>query len=501
VSLYQKFKKGHSSAQKKYILVERGVSLYQKFKKGHSSAQKKYILLERGVSLYLKKDVSDVRMYDIIMKKRDGGELTREEIDFFVKGYVAGDIPDYQVSALLMAVYFQGMNDRETSDLTMSMVHSGDVVDLSSIPGKKVDKHSTGGVGDTTTLIVAPLVAACGVPVAKMSGRGLGHTGGTLDKLESIPGLKIDLSMEQFIKIVNHTGLAVMGQTKNLVPADKLLYALRDVTATVDNMSLIASSIMSKKIAAGADAIVLDVKTGSGAFMQNPEDAFSLAKAMVGIGSNVGRKTIALVTDMNQPLGQAVGNALEVKEAIDVLKGRVTGQLREVSLLLASYMLCAADRCSTLDEARKMAEDALVSGKGAQKLKEMIRAQSGDERVVDDTSLLPQPRRIMDFKADRKGYINTIDTQAVGMSALLLGAGRTTKEDSIDVSVGIVMSKRLGDYVDKGETIARFYVSKEDQLNEALEIFRKAIELADTKPDERPLVYGVVTDGGVEKWM
>lgn len=442
-----------------------------------------------------------MRMYDIIAKKRDGRELTKEEIDFFIKGYVSGSIPDYQVSALLMAIYIKGLNKRETADLTISMANSGDMVDLSAIPGIKVDKHSTGGVGDTTTLITAPLVAACGVPVVKMSGRGLGHTGGTIDKLEAIPGFNVNLSIDHFTSIVNRIGLAVMSQTQNLVPADKLLYALRDVTATVESMPLIASSIMSKKIAAGADAIVLDVKAGSGAFMQNIDDAFMLAKEMVDIGNSVGRKTTAIVTDMNQPLGLAVGNALEVREAVDVLKGRVTGRLRDVSVLLAAYMLYTAGKCGTVDEARRLAENALISGQGARKLKEMIRTQGGDERIIEDTSLLPQPRKIIPFKADREGYISKIKTQEIGISAQLLGAGRTTKEDSIDPAVGIVMNKQLGDYVNKGDTIAEFYVNEEGRLAEALDIFHEAMSITSEKPERKPLIYGVVTSDKIERWQ
>ncbi len=441
-----------------------------------------------------------MRMYDIILKKREGAELTREEIDFFVKGYVAGEIPDYQVSALLMAIYFRGLSKRETADLTTSMTYSGDVVDLSPIQGVKVDKHSTGGVGDTTTLIVAPLVAACGVPVAKMSGRGLGHTGGTLDKLESIPGFNISIGIGDFIDIVNRVGVAVIGQTQDLVPADKKLYALRDVTATVDNMSLIASSIMSKKIASGAEAIVLDVKTGSGAFMHTLDDSFALAKEMVDIGTHVGRKTTAIVTDMDQPLGMAIGNALEVKEAIEVLNGSVAGPLREVSLLLASYMLYTAGRCSDVEEARSLLEDALNSGRGLEKLKEMIRAQGGEAGVADDTSLLPGASRILPVKAKTGGYIASVKAQEIGMSALLLGAGRATKEDIIDPGTGIVMRKRVGDPINEGDILADFYVNNDQKLDEAVKRFYDAITIEEQQPEKRPLVYGVVTEKGIERW-
>lgn len=442
-----------------------------------------------------------MRMYDIILKKRNGGELSKEEIDFFINGYVAGTIPDYQVAALLMAIYFKGMNGRETGDLTMAMAYSGDTVDLSAINGVKVDKHSTGGVGDTTTLAVAPLVAACGVPVAKMSGRGLGHTGGTLDKLESIPGLNVYQTMKDFIQIVNKTGLAVVGQTGDLVPADKKLYALRDVTATVDNISLIASSIMSKKIAAGADAIVLDVKTGSGAFMQTVEDSFALAKEMVNIGTHVGRHTIALVTDMNQPLGMAIGNALEVKEAIEILNGlHGEGALKNVCLLLGSYMLYTAGRCQNVEEAKLMLQEALDSGKGSQKLKEMIQAQGGEPGVVDDTSLLPTARQVIPVKAEQRGYVSAVNAQSVGISAMLLGAGRATKEDIIDPAVGIMMKKRIGDAVETGDIIAEFYVNDEQRLEEAMNLFKNAIRISREITEKKPLVYGVVTEKGTERW-
>jgi len=441
-----------------------------------------------------------MRMYDIIYKKRNGEELTAEEISFFIHGYVQGNIHDYQASALLMAIYFQGMTKRETAELTLAMAESGDMVDLSGIQGVKVDKHSTGGVADTTTLVTAPLVAACGVQVAKMSGRGLGHTGGTLDKLESIPGFNIFLPTQRFVEIVNHIGLSVVGQTGNLVPADKLLYSLRDVTATVDSIPLIASSIMSKKIAAGCDAIVLDVKTGSGAFMEKVEDSFELALQMVEIGSQVGRRTAAVVTDMEQPLGMSIGNALEVKEAIEVLKGMHSGPLQEVCILLGAYMLYTADGCMDIKEGRQMIRDALYQGKGVQKLKEMIAAQNGDVKVVDDPSLLPIARQVIQIKAERSGYIMFTDARAIGISAMLLGAGRSTKEDIIDHGVGIVMKKRLGEMVKAEDTIAEFYVNREEHLENALEIFRNAVKIGEQKPEGRPLVYGVVTEKGIERW-
>jgi len=439
-------------------------------------------------------------MYDIIYKKRKGEELSTEEINFFIQGYIQGDIPDYQVSALMMAICFQGMTKRETADLTMAMVRSGDVVNLSAIEGVKVDKHSTGGVGDTTTLIVAPLVAACGIPVAKLSGRGLGHTGGTLDKLESIPGFNVSLPIESFIDIVNSIGLAVAGQTENLVPADKMLYALRDVTATVDSIPLIASSIMSKKIAAGCDAIVLDVKTGSGAFMKDVEDAFELASQMVEIGIQLGRKTTALVTNMEQPLGMAIGNALEVREAIQVLKGMQPGALQELCILLGAYMLYAAGRCENVEKGRQMIEEALYKGLGVQKLREMIAAQGGDERVVDDLSLLPIAQQVIPVKAQKSGYVISLDAQAIGISAMLLGAGRNTKEDIIDPGVGIVMNKRLGDRVEMGDVLAEFYVNNDKRLKEALKVFNDAVKIGEGKPADQPLIYGVVTEKGIERW-
>nr|MBO2493571.1 pyrimidine-nucleoside phosphorylase [Clostridia bacterium] len=441
-----------------------------------------------------------MRMLDIILKKRNGGELTSDEIDFFVHEYVAGRIPDYQASALLMAIYFQGMTSRETADLTLAMAYSGETVDLSPVPGIKVDKHSTGGVGDTTTLIVAPLVAACGVPVAKMSGRGLGHTGGTIDKLESIPGFNPFQSIRDFIRIVKEVGVAVVGQTESLVPADKKLYALRDVTGTVEHKSLIASSVMSKKIAAGADAIVLDVKAGSGAFMRSVEDAFELAQEMVNVGVYVGRRVAAIVSDMSQPLGMAIGNALEVREAIEVLRGERSEALKEVSLLLGAYMLYVAGRCQTVEQGLEMVEEALASGRGAQKLKEMISAQGGDERVVDDTSLLPVADEVISIRAQRDGYISGMDAYSIGQAARLLGAGRNTKEDAIDHGVGIVLHKRVGDKVEKGEMLAEFYVNREDALQEAIDTFNKGVIIGEQPPQHKPLVYGVVTHEGIERW-
>ncbi len=426
---------------------------------------------------------------DIILKKRNNGRLTREEIDYFIHEYVDGKLPDYQVSALLMAIWFRGMDDQETVDLTLSMAASGDQVDLSPIPGVKVDKHSTGGVADTTTLVVAPLVAACGGKVAKMSGRGLGHTGGTLDKLESIPGFSIAQPMETFIKIVTECGVSVIGQTANLVPADKKLYALRDVTGTVDNVSLIASSIMSKKLASGSDAIVLDVKTGSGAFMKRSEDAERLARVMVGIGSSAGRKTLALVTDMGQPLGNAIGNAIEVQEAVEILRGEHPGDLKTVSFALASQMLIASEVCSSEDEAMAKLDQALTSGAGLERLRKMIAAQGGDTGVCDDTSRLPQANEIVELRAEESGYLGSMDTESIGISALLLGAGRMTKEQEIDPAVGIWLEKRVGDRVEKGDLLARFHVNDRTNLEESLSRFRSALRIGPEEAESSPLIY------------
>ena len=426
---------------------------------------------------------------DIILKKRNNNRLTREEIDYFIQEYVAGKLPDYQVSALLMAIWFRGMDDQETVDLTLSMAASGDQVDLSPIPGIKVDKHSTGGVADTTTLVVAPLVAACGGKVAKMSGRGLGHTGGTLDKLESIPGFSVAQPMETFIKIVTECGLSVIGQTANLVPADKKLYSLRDVTGTVDNVSLIASSIMSKKLASGSDAIVLDVKTGSGAFMKRAEDAERLARVMVGIGSSSGRKTLALVTDMGQPLGNAIGNAIEVQEAVEILRGQHPGDLKTVSFALASQMLIASEICSSEDEAMAKLDQALTSGAGLERLRKMIEAQGGDTGVCDDPSRLPRAREIVELRAEESGYLESMDTESIGISALLLGAGRMTKEQAIDPAVGIWLEKRVGDGVEKGDLLARFHVNDRSNLEESLERFRSALHIGPEEAESSPLIY------------
>lgn len=426
-----------------------------------------------------------MRMYDLIMKKRDGGVLTKEEIDFIISSYTKDYIPDYQMSALAMAIYFRGMTPEETAHLTMAMAYSGDVMDLSAIKGIKVDKHSTGGVADTTTLVLAPMVAACGAPVAKMSGRGLGHTGGTIDKLESIPGMRIELSEEEFTDNVNKYGIAIIGQTKNLTPADKKLYALRDVTATVDSIPLIASSVMSKKIAAGADAIVLDVKVGRGAFMKDLESAKALAKLMVDIGNSVRRKTVAHVTNMDYPLGLAIGNALEIIEAVQVLKGHGSKDLLEVCMLLGSDMLQIAGVAKDDTEARAKLKEALDSGKALQKFKEFIKAQGGDERVVDDFSLLPQAKYVRPWIADRDVYIKDMMALDLGLVAMKLGAGREKKEDKIDLAVGIMLGGKVGDIVRKGEPIATIYANDEGKAEWALNEIKKYILLSD-EPVERP---------------
>ncbi|MBF2308356.1 pyrimidine-nucleoside phosphorylase [Staphylococcus hominis] len=421
-----------------------------------------------------------MRMVDIIEKKRDGQTLTKEEIEFFIEGYTNGDIPDYQASSLAMAIFFQDMNEEERAALTMAMVNSGDVIDLSKVNGIKVDKHSTGGVGDTTTLVLAPLVAAVGVPVAKMSGRGLGHTGGTIDKLESIDGFHVEISEADFIKLVNEDQVAVIGQTGNLTPADKKLYALRDVTGTVNSIPLIASSIMSKKIAAGADAIVLDVKTGNGAFMKTLEDAEALAHAMVSIGNNVGRNTMAIISDMSQPLGRAIGNALELKEAIDTLNGQGPEDLTELVLTLGSQMVVLAERASTLEEARQLLNEAIENGSALDKFKTFLENQGGDASVVDSPELLPTAEYQIDYKAKSSGVVSELIANEIGVASMMLGAGRQTKEDDIDLSVGIVLNKKLGDNVNEGESLLTIHSNRENvddvikKLDESIEIKAQA---------------------------
>ncbi|AKL95325.1 pyrimidine-nucleoside phosphorylase Pdp [Clostridium aceticum] len=440
-----------------------------------------------------------MRMYDIILKKKKGEMLTKEEIHFFIEGYTNGSIPDYQVSALLMAIYFQKMNKEETVYLTEAMMHSGKMIDLSSIEGIKVDKHSTGGVGDKTTIALAPMVAACGIPVAKMSGRGLGHTGGTIDKLESIPGFCVEMTKETFINNVNEIKLAIGGQTANLAPADKKLYALRDVTATVDNLSLIASSIMSKKLASGADAIVLDVKTGSGAFMQDIDEAFLLAKEMVDIGQSVGKDTVAIVTDMNQPLGYAVGNSLEVKEAVQLLEGKGPEDLEQICITLGAYMLILAKKVGTEYEGKRLMKAAIDSGEALKVLKGFIERQGGDISCIENLDLLPQAQEIYPLKASESGYIHKIKGDIVGVSALTLGAGRDTKDSEIDLSVGILLNKKIGDYVEKGEVLAYIYNNDAVKRDLAIEQLLTAYEIEDTQPEYRPLIFGIVTKNGIQR--
>ena len=433
-----------------------------------------------------------MHMIDLIQKKKRGEILSKEEINYFINGYVAGNIPDYQVSALLLAVYFQGMNKQETTDLTLAMVNSGDRIDLSAVEGIKVDKHSTGGVADTTTLIVGPLVAAAGGKVAKMSGRGLGHTGGTLDKLESIPGLNVSQTMERFSEIVNSCGVSIIGQTGNLVPADKKLYALRDVTGTIDNVSLIAGSVMSKKLASGSDKIVLDVKTGSGAFMKDVNGAVDLARMMVDIGTLAGKEAYAYVTDMNQPLGNAVGNALEVKEAIEILKGWYEGDLKTVSCTLASRMLILGGIFTTEEEAMDKINQVIENGEALKRFGQMIAMQSGDPEVIHNTELLPKAGKIIEVKADRAGYIQSMETENLGMAALLLGAGRLKKDEVVDPAVGYWMKKRLGDSLKKGDVLAEFHVNDTKNLDESIELFRKSLTIGENPGTGVKLIYKAI---------
>lgn len=433
-----------------------------------------------------------MRMYDIIAKKRDGGTLTRAEIAFAVNGYVDGSVPDYQMSALLMAIYLRGMTDAETAELTDVMAHSGDMVDLSAIQGIKADKHSTGGVGDKTTLVIAPIVAACGVKIAKMSGRGLGHTGGTIDKMESVPGTRTSLTQEEFFKQVNEIGISVIGQSGKIAVADKKLYALRDVTATVDNMSLIASSIMSKKLAAGADAIVLDVKTGSGAFMKSREDAFALAEEMVKIGKNAGRRTIAVISDMDQPLGMAVGNALEVKEAIATLRGEGPKDFTELCMVLGSQMLMAGGKALSVEQARAALTKVIEDGSALRKLSEFVEAQGGDPTAVTDPSLLPKASMVVPVCADRDGFVGQIACEDVGICSLLLGGGRETKESKIDLSVGILLEKKKGDAVKKGDVLGYLHANDEQRLEAAKDKFLNAYAITDSRPETEPLIKGIL---------
>ncbi|EGA9670344.1 pyrimidine-nucleoside phosphorylase [Listeria monocytogenes] len=433
-----------------------------------------------------------MRMVDIISKKRDGKALSTEEIQFFIDGYTNGEIPDYQASALAMAIFFQDMNDQERADLTMAMVGSGDTIDLSAIEGIKVDKHSTGGVGDTTTLVLAPLVAAVGVPVAKMSGRGLGHTGGTIDKLESIEGFHIELDKKDFIDLVNRDKVAVIGQSGNLTPADKKMYALRDVTGTVNSIPLIASSIMSKKIAAGADAIVLDVKTGAGAFMKTDEDAENLAHAMVRIGNNVGRNTMAVISDMSQPLGEAIGNALEVKEAIDTLKGQGPADLTELVLVLGSQMVVLAKQAETLDEARAKLIEVMENGAALEKFKTFLSNQGGDASIVDHPEKLPQAKYQIEVPAKSSGFVSQIVADEIGIAAMILGAGRATKEDEINLAVGLMLRKKVGDAVKEGESLVTIFADQEDVENVKAKIYEN-IKI-DDRATAPTLVHKVITE-------
>ena len=433
-----------------------------------------------------------MNIVDLIIKKRDGGKLTKDEIEFFVSGVVDSSIPDYQTSAMLMAIYFQNLDSEETSDLTMAMANSGDTFDLSSVEGIKVDKHSTGGVADTTTLILAPLVASCGVPVVKMSGRGLGFSGGTLDKLESIPGFNISVTESQALEFAKKSGIVLMSQTDSLTPADKKLYALRDVTGTVESIPLIAGSIMSKKIAAGADAIVLDVKCGSGAFMKDLPSAVALAKTMADIGRSVGREVTAVISGMDQPLGMNIGNSLEVIEAIEVLKGRVGGDLLEVSLTLGSLMLMGAKKVKTMDEGKEMLRENIANGKGLAKFRELLIQQGGDPGIIDDYSLLPVSPARLEVKAGADGYIYSMNTAEIGRASLETGAGRASKADPIDFGAGIIMKVRIGDKVKKGDTIAEIYSAVNEKCVSAAAYLRDAVEISDKAPKQPKLILDII---------
>lgn len=434
-----------------------------------------------------------MNIVDLIIKKRDGGKLTKEEIEFFIKGVTDSSIPDYQVSAMLMAIYFQDLDNEETSELTMAMAHSGGTFDLSSVEGIKVDKHSTGGVADTTTLILAPLVASCGVPVIKMSGRGLGFSGGTLDKLESIPGFKIDVTEEQALEYAKTSGIVLMSQTDNLTPADKKLYALRDVTGTVDNLALISGSIMSKKIAAGADAIVLDVKCGSGAFMKDYPSAVKLAKTMAEIGKSVGRNVTAVISSMDQPLGMNIGNSLEVIEAIEVLKGNVKGDLLDVALTLGAYMLIGAKKVNSVEEGIAMLTENINNGKGLAKFRELLIQQHGNPDIIEDYSLLPLSKAKLEVRADSDGYIYSMNTAEIGRSSLETGAGRASKTDSIDFGSGIIMKVRIGDTVSKGDVIAEIYSATEEKCISAGKYLKDAIEIKAEKPEQPKLILDIIS--------
>ena len=433
-----------------------------------------------------------MRMYDMIMKKRNGETLTKEEIEFMISEYTAGKIPDYQMSAMMMAIYFQKMTAGETAALTMAMAHSGDMLNLSNIEGIKVDKHSTGGVGDKTSIALTPMVAACGIKIAKMSGRGLGHTGGTIDKLESFPGFSTEITSKHFSDQVNRIGISIMGQTLDIAPADKKLYALRDVTATVDNMSLIAASIMSKKLASGADAIVLDVKAGSGAFMKKEEDAFALAREMVALGKHAGKKTIAVVTDMDEPLGLAIGNALEVKEAIDTLKGNGPKDFTQLCMTLGSQMLLAGGAARDEKEAKELLARAIKDGSALRKLAEFVEAQGGNAAAVYDTSLLPKAVITEEILYEKEGYVEKIDCAEIGICSLILGGGRETKESEIDLSVGLILHKKVGDPVKIGEPLATIHANDKEKLAIAKTRFLQAYHFSETPRNKTELIKGIV---------
>jgi pyrimidine-nucleoside phosphorylase len=433
-----------------------------------------------------------LRIFDIIQKKKRGGALTREEIEFFIQGVTDGSIPDYQITALLMAVCLKGMNPTETTLLTLMMANSGDVLDLSPLPGIKADKHSTGGVGDKTTLIVAPMVAAMGVTVAKMSGRSLGHTGGTVDKLEGIPGFNTDLTMEEFFATLHRCGICLSGQSMSLAPADKKIYALRDATATIDSIPLIAASIMSKKIAAGADCILLDVKTGNGSFMKSLDDARALAQAMVEIGKGAGRKTAAMITDMSTPLGCGIGNSIEIAESIDVLRGEGPEDLRCVCIELAAYMLYLAGK-GDLTRCRALAREAIASGRALEKFAEVVAAQGGDRSYIDDPKKFPKAKIAREIIAPRTGYIQAMDTEGIGITALMLGAGRSRPDDSIDYSAGLILRAKTADRAEKGEILATLYTSSEDKADEAEEKFLSCFTYSDIPVEKPPLIYDVIT--------
>lgn len=442
-----------------------------------------------------------MRIYDLIYKKRNKEELTDEEINYMIENYVSGDIPDYQMAAMLMAIFFNGMNDREISTMTNAMAHSGDMVDLSSIDGIKVDKHSTGGVGDKTTLIIAPVVAYYGVKVAKMSGRGLGHTGGTVDKMEAIPGLKTNFSQQEFFDIVNKTGISVIGQSGNLAPADKKLYALRDVTATIESIPLIAASIMSKKLAAGSDCILLDVKTGSGAFMKTLDDSINLAEKMVAIGENCGRKTVALITDMDIPLGNNIGNSLEIKEVIDTLNGKGPKDLTEISIKLAGNMLYLADK-GTIEECENMAKEAIQNGYALKKLIEMVEAQGGDIEYIKNPEKFEKAKYSLELLVEDniEGYIESMDTEELGIASTMLGAGREKKDDIIDFSAGIILNKKVGDKIKKGDILCTLYTNNEKKLKDAKEKVISSIKFSNKEPEKIPLIFARVEKNSVQKF-